>query len=132
VASGFISNAFAPPLDADKLNFYADLISQLPGDSRLGVALTDLHACVSKWWGLPESTGSSTPHPCGRGTVVTLDSDVEATLGPLTPQKAELAEMSKLLDTIPAGALRNAAFHLLWHVTELSLGREPITRDKLT
>jgi hypothetical protein len=41
-----------------------------------------------------------------------------------------------LLDTLPSDtpsqkSLRDAAFHLLWHVVELDKDREPITADKL-
>jgi hypothetical protein len=31
-----------------------------------------------------------------------------------------------------AGEIRNIGFHLLWYATELNLGREPVTLDKLT
>lgn len=122
---------FAPPLTDEKLDEYGYLIDQTEEKSRLREILITLHACVKQWWGLPESKGAGSPHPSGRGTMVPLDKPVAESLWDAIPWTADLNTMQAELDALPAGPLRNAAFHLLWFVKELDLDREPITADKL-
>lgn len=55
---------------------------------------------------------------------------------PLNWKEQVLTAAEKHRDSIPRPkledtSLRNAAFHLLWHVVELDLDREPLTSDKL-
>lgn len=122
--------SFAPPLTDEKLAAYASLADGASPEVKdaMGTCL----ACVKKWWDLPFSgpTGS-TPHPSGVGTIVPLDEPIAAALEPHIPWKHEIAAIQWLFDNIPAGQkeLRDAAFHLLWHVIELDLDREPITAD---
>ena len=47
------------------------------------------------------------------------------------PSTEQLRECGERFDRLPRGELRDAAFHLLWFATELSLGREPITNDTI-
>lgn len=125
-----IAGSFAAPLTKEMLQKYAALINLVP-QGQLKEVLVSLLTCVSKWWGLPESTGTGVLHPCGKGIAVPLDEDIAKTLDPLIPWPSEMVSNQELLETIPSGDLRNAAFHLLWHVKELEIGREPVTLDKV-
>ncbi len=125
-----IGGSFAPPLTDEKLTSYESLAASASPEVKdaMGTCL----ACVKKWWGLPYSgPAGSTPHPSGIGTIVPLDEPIAAALEPSIPWKHEIAAIQGLFDSIPAShkELRNAAFHLLWHVIELDLDREPITAD---
>mgnify|MGYP000974726190 CR=1 FL=1 len=127
-----IGGSFAPPLSDELLDKYQALISQSQG--AIKDALTTLLTCCRKWWELPESVGGGNAHPSGRGFVVELDHTIKESLWDLIPWPHEIKAMESLLNTLdPVGQkdLRNAAFHLLWHVKELDLDREPITTDKL-
>lgn len=87
-----------------------------------------------------------------QATIVRLQKDHADALDEHIPWGHELKGMRELFDSLPTGisgeemhegrrrnivgdpeakALRDAAFHLLWHVIELDLGREPTTTDKL-
>lgn len=138
-----MGGSFAPPLTDQLLDDYRALIDGLP-QNRVRDALEKLHVCCAKWWELPEPNGTATrPHPVGRGTIVDLQADHKAELFDLIPWSArsngtgepdELDAIQVLLDSIPNDTekpLRDAAHHLLWHVVELDLDREPITADKL-
>lgn len=127
-----IGGSFAPPLSDELLDKYQALIAQSQG--AIKDALTTLLTCCRKWWELPESVGGGNAHPSGRGFVVELDHAIKESLWDLIPWPHEIKAMESLLNTLdPVGQkdLRNAAFHLLWHVKELDLDREPITTDKL-
>lgn len=137
-----VGGSFAPPLDDQKLAAYRALIDAVPV-SPARDALDALHKCCAAWWDLPESTGTGTrPHASGRGTIVDLAEPAKKTLWDLIPWTHELLAMGGRTDekgTYHPGLfdaleseLRNAAFHLLWHVRELDLDREPLTADKLT
>lgn len=143
----FIGGSFAPPLTDASLAAYKSLAEALPATSPVRDAMLRLHACVSRWWDLPESTGGGRPHPVGRGFIVDLDKEIAASLWDSIPWGGgkdadgnpvpdELGEMARVFDVIPATpaaskALRDAAHHLLWFAKELNLDREPITNDKL-
>jgi hypothetical protein len=67
--------------------------------------------------------------------IVLLEDAHVKLLWDVTPWLRELSLLSNargdgLFDGLPAGPLRNALFHLLWHATEISLEREPLTVDK--
>ena len=130
-----VGGSFAPPLTDDLIQVYQDLIDGLDCPSPVYDAMAKLMACVRQWWDLPESSpDGSQPHPSGSGVIVPLDSPIASALWEAIPWKHELDGMQALFDAIPAGtekALRDAAFHLLWHVKELDLDREPITSEKL-
>lgn len=140
MARRFIGGSFAPPLTDAKLAAYRDLIDALP-PSAVRDALDTLHKCCAEWWELPESSGTETrPHAVGIGTVVDLDEPSKTALYDLIPWAHELNAMGGWTDATGyhaglfddlRGELRDAAFHLLWHVKELDLDREPITNDKL-
>jgi len=125
--------SFAPPLTDEKLAAFKALAASAPGPVR--DAMTTLQACVEKWWELPDSgPDGSRPHPSGRGTIVPLDGPIASALDEHIPWEHELAAYSNLfsaIDPVTQRDLRNAAFHLLWHVKELNFGREPLTADKL-
>lgn len=126
-----IGGSFAPPLTDEALAAYEALINKTP--RALREALTELLTCVKKWWALPVSRSKGKPHPSGRGTVIALEANIAADLEQLIPWKHEIAAIQGLCDEIPENQreLRHAAFHLLWHVKELDLDREPITNDLL-
>lgn len=125
---------FAPPLSDEKLIEYRVLADALPA-SPVKDALLSLLACCEKWWELPEPAATKQwAHPSGKGTVVALQDDHAQALWDLIPWKHELDATQSLFDAIDPAAdrdLRNAAFHLLWHVKELDLDREPLTADRL-
>lgn len=129
-----IGGSFAPPLTDDLLAKYQTLINAVPAGQQLRDALNDCMACCRKWWDLPESTGEGTPHLSGRGKVIDLDLPTAEALFDHIPWEEELDTFAKLFNEIDPQEkrdLRNAAFHLLWHVKELNMDREPITTDKL-
>lgn len=128
-----IGGSFAPPLSEDLLSDYYQEIVKVPEESQLGDYLRTLLKCCNAWWELPESEAIDTePHPSGRGTVVKLAQEYQERLFDLIPWMEELNTMGNVFEQIPpTDRLRNIAFHLLWHVKELCLDREPITSDKL-
>lgn len=129
-----IGGSFAPPLSDDKIKSYKELIDKLPA-SQLKEVLTGLYTCCTTWWGLPDPIGTATvKHPSGRGTMVRLDESHAILLDDHIPWENEIRMIEKIIDDIDPVTekpLRDAAHHLLWHVKELNLGREPITSDKL-
>jgi hypothetical protein len=112
-------------------------------------ALSGLLKCVDKWWELPESGRSDgerfkVRHKLQKGGDLQeitvhfkpLEKAHQEELFDLIPWARELDTLSNsedtgILDTLPLGNVRNAAFHLLWHVRELCNDREPLTHDKL-
>lgn len=124
----------APPLSDDKLAAYVNLATSQP-DGPVRDAVCALLDCVKFWWELPESTLEGVSHPSGRGKSIPLTDELKAKLFDLIPWDHELDGIQALLDKLPsegnAAELRNAAFHLLWHVKELARDREPITLDKV-
>lgn len=125
--------SFAPPLSDDLIASHKLTIEALP-ESPTKDALVICHNCVAKWWDLPDSSGSGKPHISGRGLIVDLDKSIAEALWETIPWEKELEMFQQLFDEIDAGSqkeLRNLAFHLLWHVKELNLDREPMTNDKL-
>lgn len=128
---GRIGGSFAPPLTDELLDKYELLANAATGPVRDGMLVC--LRCCRKWWDLPESTGDGRPHPSGRGVIVDLDAEFAEQLDEHIPWQHEIAALQGLFDGLdPAGKeLRNAAFHLLWHVIELNNDREPMTADKI-
>lgn len=130
----FLGGNFAPPLSDEKLSAYRAIVDTLP-PSPVKDAMTALLQCCEHWWALPEPQGTKTrAHPSGRGLVVELQVDHAKELDDLIPWKHEIEAVAKLfdgIDPVSEKATRDAAHHLLWHVVELDLGREPLTADKL-
>ena len=128
-----VGGSFAPPLTDELLDKYEALAAAAPAD--IGDAMRVLLACGRKWWDLPESgLEVSAPHPVGAGTIVPLDEPIAKALWEHIPWADELAMFGARFETIDPhthGELRDAAHHLLWHVKELDLGREPLTTDRL-
>ncbi len=129
-----VGGSFAPPLTNELLASYRETVDALP-TSPIKDALSALLNCCGVWWELPDPVGTAMwQHQSGRGTVVKLQADHAATLDPHIPWAHELESFKALFDAISNDTqrdLRNLAFHLLWHVIELDLGREPLTKDKL-
>lgn len=135
---------FAPPLTDDLLRAYRILADALP-DSRGDVrdALRECLKAVETWWGLPESKGNArhdghlllVHRKEERLVRITgLSETLKKELWDSIPWDYEIAAMEKLFESISnetGRELRDAAFHLLWHVRELSLDREPLTQDAL-
>jgi len=126
-----IGGSFAPPFTDDNLAAYKALAEGLEPQSPIRDAMLKLWAMASAWWEQPESTGDGRPHPSGRGVIVELDAPIADALWEAIPWDHELKAFGALFETLPAGDLRNAAFHLLWLGWELFRDREPITTDKL-
>lgn len=136
--------SFAPPLSDEKITEYQVMIDSLPTDSRIKEAMQKCMDCCKKWWELPEPQGTAVrQHPVGRGMIVEMEDAHKKELWDLIPWSArsngkgtpdELEVIGDIFDSIdPASdkVLRDAAFHLLWHVHELDLDREPLTNDLL-
>lgn len=126
--------SFAPPLTDELISKYQSLIGALPQGNPIKDILMILLNCCVQWWKLPVSTGEGSQHPSGRGIIIPLDDKHAKALDQHIPWDFEVGVYAKQLDTIhpvEQTELRNAAFHLLWHVKELDIGREPITTDKL-
>jgi len=125
--------SFAPPLTDELIAKYEAMAEAADGPIR--DAMMTCLACVKQWWDLPESSvNGSHEHPSGQGVIIPLDDPIAKELWDAIPWQHEIDAMAKLFDTIDPAAdreLRNAAHHLLWHVVELNLDREPITADKL-
>jgi hypothetical protein len=128
--AGYIGGCFAPPLTDEKLDAYKGLIDALP-PSMLKDAMQACYTCSSIWWKLPDSVGGGKAHPSGRGVVIGLSESNERALANHVPHERLLKLYSEEFEEITSKELRDAAFHLLWHVVELSKKREPITNDKL-
>jgi hypothetical protein len=130
-----IGGSFAPPLTDELLAKYRAMAESLDPKSQVRDQMLKLLQCCSHWWELPESTGENNrPHPSGAGVIVDLDEHIKAKLWDDIPWASELTAMGDVFDGIDPVSdkeLRNAAFHLLWHVKELDLDREPLTNDKL-
>lgn len=132
---------FAPPLSDEKLAEYGILIATVAGGTQLREVLDNLLACCMAWWELPESgrTDGEILRVLHGGKTLDLktrplEDDHATALDPHLPWDDELVSYGKLLDGISPTAqkpLRNAAFHLLWHVVEMARGREPMTSDVL-
>lgn len=147
MAQPHIGGSFAPPLSDELLAKYKAMVEALQ-PSPVKDAMEKLLHCCGVWWDLPESNNGSTPHPVGVGVVRHLDEahkralwdhipwshrSTEPKIGAFGPN-GELDHMAEILETISNDTqrdLRNAAHHLLWHVVELDLDREPMTTDKL-
>ena len=126
--------SFAPPLTDERLAEYATFIRELPV-SPVKDAMSELLVCCEKWWDLPESEGVNVwTHQSNKGTIVPLDTAHAEVLYDAIPWTHELEAIEALfngIDPILQKRLRDAAQHLLWHVKELNLDREPLTNDKL-
>lgn len=130
--------SFAPPLSADTLAVYADLISAVE-DRRAKDYLQQLHLMTLTFQQTPASTLKGTPHKSGTGAVIPLEPAEIERIYDLVPWGEELDVMSDYFDRVfaasPRGSLseqrRNMAFHLIWYGRELLLDREPITSDML-
>lgn len=132
---------FAPPLTDELLAKYR-VLAVGTADVEVRDAMLDLLACCEKWWNLPESTKAGRKIALkhrGKSIEVqeaVLTQELIDQLFDVTPWMRELATLSTpadtgLFDRLPAGELRDAAFHLLWFAKELTLDREPMTQDKL-
>lgn len=138
----------APPLTDKALARYRELAEGASPEVKdaMGVMLR----CCEKWWSLPESTAKPTNGPLVRTKdrgdrliqITPIGEDIMGTeadadsLWSVTPWMHELEGYSNgrddgILDKLPQGELRDAAFHLLWHCKEITLDREPLTNDKL-
>lgn len=136
----FPTVCFAPPLSDQLLAEYAAVADGPAVRPEVRGAVRALLVCVRQWWELPESRRTDGDRfklrHQGKETVVhfaPLEEDHQAALSDAIPWGYELDAIQKLFDAISDAEvpLRNAAFHLLWHVRELCLDREPVTRDKL-
>lgn len=139
---------FAPPLTDELLAQYRQQIDAVT-DAELKSELDKCYACVAAWWELPVSAQPPTartalmhrtdPAAARREiqvAVTPLEPDHVHQLWDVTPWMRELNTLSNgegtgLFDSLPAGDLRNAAFHLLWHCKEITLDREPMTNNRL-
>lgn len=125
-----IGGTHAPPITVGQIDEYRKVIGALE-ERRLRVILTQLLNLVCDWYTLPDSNTVPKDHPSGRCKVVGLSAEITEILKEKIPFKEELKMFAEVLEQ-QNGLVRNIGYHLLWYATELSLGREPITLDKLT
>lgn len=134
----------APALTDETLDRYRQLAAAAAGPVR-----DSMLAClvaIGHWWELPDSSrtdgdrlkllrraAAGEPRSETVYELVPLEETHKDQLDDLIPWPHEIAAMQGLFDTIPVEQkeLRDAAFHLLWHLKELDLGREPATLDRL-
>lgn len=132
---------FAPELTDELVSKYTTLIAACDNDEVKEAGMECL-ACVKKWWELPESQrkdvevfntlhGPADNRKLHKYELQPLEEVHVKELWDVVPWQSECERMGKLFDTVTDTALRNALFHLLWFCTELTLDREPLTRDKL-
>jgi len=123
---------FAPPLSDELLVKYRGIIDTLPA-SAIKDAMAALYVCCAKWWELPDSLGTRVFHPSIPVMIMPISAENAALLEQHIPWKEELESMQVMFNGIPTDQtdLRDAAFHLLWHIKELERDREPLTTDKL-
>lgn len=124
--------SFAPPLTEETIKKYRVLAESAPAQVKDGMGVLLVLACEHRKH--PESAAVGTPHPSGRGVMVPLAVAVADAIDPFTPWDDELRMFGDVfgrIDSVEHKELRDAAHHLLWYAKELSLGREPITTDKL-
>lgn len=137
----------APPLTDEALAGYRRLIDGVPAGTELRDALEGCYACVAAWWDAPESNAPVARHwnVSHRGVAKTvperpLTPELVKHLWDVTPWMSELERLSPtgppealdtgVFDKVTDKALRDCAFHLLWHCKEVTLDREPMTADK--
>lgn len=136
-----LGGSFAPPLDAEKLASYREL-ANAADDPRVRDAMLPLCEMMEVFQQTPHSQKPGTPHPVGEFTdrdgkkrrapaVVPLEESEIQRIWDYVPWDYECDALGLLFESIPVGALRNAAFHLLWFARELTRDREPLTNDKL-
>lgn len=127
----------APPLSSGCLAKYADIIDA--HNDQFGAAMQVCLNAIEIWWELPDSereklASFSLKHKDEDHVydIVPLEEEHVKALWEHLPWDYEIDAIQNLFNTIPMAQneLRDAAFHLLWHVKELSLDREPITQDK--
>lgn len=136
-----IGGCFAPPLTDELLDSYTSVITGME-DSPAKDALLRLLACCKLWWDLPESASTvNRQHASGLGMIVELDESNKKALWDAIPWTHELDAMGGFTDEDGTyrpglfdalqGEMLKMASHLIWHVKELNLDREPLTKDKL-
>lgn len=132
VRHGHIGGSFAPPLSDETIAKYEAMIAALPASPVKDGMATCLNCC-KKWWDLPESNSKKVPHMTGVA-MTPLDKPIMVALDEHIPWENEIQAIADAFETISNETnkpLRDAAFHLLWHVRELNLDREPITKDRV-
>lgn len=124
-----IGGSFAPPLDESKLAAYEALAAT--ADRRVKEQMSQLIAMLRVFWETGESKAEPQRSPIGV-LVTPLEDDEIDRIWDHVPYPDECDGIGRVFDTLPDGAIRNAAFHLLWYARELAADREPVTNDKLT
>lgn len=135
--------SFAPPLTAEKLAAYRELV---PADGPVRDAMHGLIVMAETFAQTPASGRPGRPHPVGElvtkdgrkyvPQVVPLEDAEVKRIWDVVPWPHELDGLSNkegtgLFDGLTDKPLRDAAFHMLWLARELALDREPLTTDRL-
>jgi hypothetical protein len=118
----------APKFTQERLASYDKLVCALP-QSNLRRYFEDLLFLADVWLHFQDTPARLPIHTLHlTGAKVThLSASAKDFLAGDIPTTQERAEMVVEFDRIEDQEVRNAAFHLLWLATELSLGREPLT-----
>ena len=124
------AGVFAPKLTSEGLERYKSLAKSELISRRSREYMESLIAMLELFWQTPEST-----LPSEGDLIVPLEEAEIQRIWDAVPWMDECDVIGKEFEKIPAAGatteIRNAAFHLLWYARELTLDREPRTKDKL-
>lgn len=124
-----IGGSFAPTIDEQKLAEYRTIASAVE-DRQAAQYMTDLCDMVELFKQTPDSTESGVPHPV-IGVIVPLAQEEIDRIWDAVPWPQECDVIGEVFETLTDPAQRNAAFHLLWYARELSVDREPLTKERI-
>jgi len=124
-----VGGSFAPKLTAGEVHAMSPLFSECDAEVKDVVGI--LSRCVLTFLETPESRLPGMPHPSGVASVVPLEEDEKRRIFDVVPWSWECDTYGRVLDRLPLGNARNAAYHLLWYARELTVDREPITVDRI-
>ena len=124
----------APDITPKHLVAYRNLAAT--ADRKIRDVMLQLCSMVEHFRKTPESQLKGRPvqfmNASGKIAVaVPLEQDEITRIFDFVPDEDEIKMYGQRFDTLPAGDLRDAAFHLLWFANELVKDREPIIREKV-
>ncbi len=128
----FIVGTFAPVITPELLSTYRTIVEeQAPKEIRQ--ELLNLCQMMEVFQETPESQEPKEPHPTNTGFVQRLSEAEIRRIDSFVPWDWEIKALARQCrDLPPKSATRKAAYHLLWYARELTLDREPCTRNKLS
>jgi hypothetical protein len=123
-----IGGCFAPALAPEKVSDYRQLAATVQ-DKQVAQYMSDLCDMLELFYQTPESTEASSKHAIAGMVTPLADNEVQR-IWDKVPWPEECDLIGKAFDRLPAGDVRNAAYHLLWYARELTQDREPMTKER--